>query len=57
MGFPTAGFFARIFRLSWFGHHIRLAEPLVGWGALPCATGQADVSWDMDGSSIENFEL
>src|SRR6478609_2434137 len=30
MGFETAGFLARIFRLSRFGHHSLLASPAVG---------------------------
>src|SRR6478609_3598498 len=38
MGFETAGFLARIFRLSRFGHHCMLASPAVGW-TRPGRTG------------------
>src|SRR5271170_2432283 len=43
MGFATAGFLARIFRLSLFGHHSLLASPMVGW-VRPGATGHPPLS-------------
>src|SRR4051812_29899555 len=39
MGLATAGFLARIFRSSRFGHQSRFGSPLVG-GVRPCTTGQ-----------------
>src|SRR5712691_9631743 len=43
MGFDTAGFLARIFRLSRFGHHCMLASPAVGC-TRPGRTGQLPLS-------------
>src|SRR5260370_31754152 len=43
MGLATAGFLARIFRLSRFGHQSRLASPMVGC-VRPCATGHPPLS-------------
>src|SRR2546430_17303579 len=43
MGFETAGFLARIFRLSRFGHHSLLASPVVGCTS-PGRTGQPPLS-------------
>src|SRR6266480_5044116 len=43
MGFETAGFLARIFRLSRFGHHSLLASPAVGCTRLG-STGHSPAS-------------
>src|SRR5215469_3811973 len=43
MGLATAGFLARIFRLSLFGHQSRLASPIVGC-VRPCTTGHPPLS-------------
>src|SRR5215475_12229867 len=43
MGFDSAGFLARIFRLSRFGHHWVLASPAVGW-MRPGRTGHSPAS-------------
>src|ERR1700761_3903783 len=43
MGFETAGFLARIFRFSRFGHHSRLASPAVGC-TRPGRTGHSPAS-------------
>src|SRR5580704_17754811 len=43
MGLATAGFLARIFRLSLFGHHSKLGSPMVG-SVRPCTTGHPPLS-------------
>src|SRR5215469_3918271 len=43
-GLATAGFLARIFRLSRFGHQSRLASPIVGCVRPRCATGHPPAS-------------
>src|ERR1700683_3609620 len=42
-GLATAGFLARIFRLSRFGHQSWLGSPSVGW-VRPCTTGHPPAS-------------
>src|SRR5580700_3707912 len=43
MGLATAGFLARIFRLSLFGHHSKLGSPMVG-SVRPCTMGHPPLS-------------
>ena len=52
MGFDTAGFLARIFRLSRRGHHSLLASPAVG-----CAAGQDRAFPGLRGGALGDYGI